>query len=287
LGSRPRRGYLHGLRLARGRLGGLWHLRQCPADIKMEYPTPGSSPPLTQALSLASLYLACCLVAHLHQGALADAAGHLAEARHRLPQPLAQIAHRRRPARHCYRRHRLPSAPSRERGAAVQYAPLLSCARPAWTRRRCPLRCGPPSVPFRRACRARPAEQLPGSRACVFPPFKNCFPYPCTLAGEAWTREHCSVVRELDRQRRPNTVARPMRTCLRGGRLPSLRAFRPFTSVPPRPHARAAAVANVSFASSRRRFAGAALLAAGLMFSGRPRGLAASAAQQSVDKVWL
>jgi len=58
LGSRPRRGYLHGLRLARGRLGGLWHLRQCPADIKMEYPTPGSSPPLTQALSLASLYLA-------------------------------------------------------------------------------------------------------------------------------------------------------------------------------------------------------------------------------------
>jgi hypothetical protein len=78
-----------------------------------------------------------------------------------------------------------------------------------------------------------------------------------------------------------------MRTCLRGGRLQSLRAFRPFTSVPPCPHARAAAVANVSFASSRRRFAGAALLAAGLMFSGRPRGLAASAAQQSVDKVCL
>ena len=29
------------------------------------------------------------------------------------------------------------------------------------------------------------------------------------------------------------------------------------------------------------------MLAAGLMFSGRPRGLAASAAQQSVDKVCL
>lgn len=78
-----------------------------------------------------------------------------------------------------------------------------------------------------------------------------------------------------------------MRTCLRAGPLPSLRAFRPFTAVPPRsPHARAVAVVSDGFASSRRRFAGAALLAAGLMFSGRPRGLAASAAQQSVEKVW-
>ncbi len=75
-----------------------------------------------------------------------------------------------------------------------------------------------------------------------------------------------------------------MRTCTRTVQLRALHTFRPFTAAVPRAHLRAGTVA--SFAANRRRFGSGVLLAGLAMFGGQGRGMAALAAQQSVEKVW-